>query len=185
MRKSTNSTSGLFNPRVILVLAFCLAGASLAVLGFAATRAPQANTQTANATAQRALATLQNANQSAISVHVSRETGNYNFVSGGILAADKTSDTPQKRAVAFLATHGALVGINDAERAALNAGGRPTTGSDLQIARSNTDSIGLTHVRLNQSYQGLPVFGAQLVVHMNNRGITAVNGDYVPGISFV
>ncbi len=56
-------------------------------------------------------------------------------------------------------------------------------GSNLQFAKSTTDALGMTHVRFNQFYQGIPVFGAQVVVHMNGEGITAVNGDYVPGIS--
>ena len=37
-------------------------------------------------------------------------------------------------------------------------------------------------MRLNQFYRGLPVFGAQVVVHMNNSGITAINGLYVPDV---
>jgi len=136
----------------------------------------------ANAAAQQALVQLQGSNQQ-VSARVSRETGNYNFVSSTLLVADKTSDPPRQRAVAFLATHGALVGMSDAERTALNVGGRPAVGSDLQVARTDTDSIGATHVRLNQFYQGLSVFGAQLIVHMNRNGITGVNGDYVPQIS--
>ena len=75
-----------------------------------------------------------------------------------------------------------MVGINDVERAALGAGGAPPAGSDLQVFRTETDSIGTTHVKLNQFYQGLRVLGAQLVVHMNNKGITGVNGDYVPDV---
>ena len=117
---------------------------------------------------------------------VSRQTGNYNFVriSGGdILAAADRSSTPQARTLEFLAGHGGLVGMNDAERAATAAGNAPTAGSDLQLVRTATDSLGMTHVRFNQFYQGLPVFGAQVVVHMNNQGITGVNGDYVAQVS--
>jgi Zn-dependent metalloprotease len=100
-----------------------------------------------------------------------------------VLAAHGAAANPQARALAFLATHGALVGMNDAERAALSVGGSPAAGSNLQIARSDTDSIGMAHVKLNQFYKGLRVFGAQLVVHMKGEGITAVNGHYVPDVS--
>ena len=51
------------------------------------------------------------------------------------------------------------------------------------MARSATDALGMTHVRFNQFYQGIPVFGAQVVVHMNGEGIVGVNGDFVPQIS--
>ena len=68
--------------------------------------------------------------------------------------------------------------MSDAERASAS------TESDLQAAgTATTDSLRMTHVRLNQFYQGIPVFGAQVVVHMNDQGITGVNGDYVPRIS--
>ncbi|MFZ1218328.1 MAG: M4 family metallopeptidase, partial [Chthoniobacterales bacterium] len=73
--------------------------------------------------------------------------------------------------------------MNEAERAAVAAGDSSRPGSNLQTARTTTDSMGMKHVRLNQVYQGLRVFGAQVVVHMNNEGITGVNGDYVPDIS--
>ena len=41
----------------------------------------------------------------------------------------------------------------------------------------------MSHVKMNQLYQGLEVFGAQVVVHMNGEGITAVNGKFVPNVS--
>jgi Zn-dependent metalloprotease len=186
MRKKSTSKSGLFNPRILFIFTLCLAGASLALLSLAAPSRMSSTQvqQPANANAEQALASLQSANQVRVSAQVSRQTGNYNFVSADLLVADKISDTAQKRALTFLAAHGAVVGLNDAERSALSVGGEPTTGSALRILRTDTDSIGVTHVRLDQYYQGLRVFGAQLVIHMNNKGITAVNGDYVPQISF-
>ncbi len=54
---------------------------------------------------------------------------------------------------------------------------------ELEQAGSRTDTLGMTHLRLAQVYQGVPVFGAQLVVHFDGSGdITAINGDYYPGI---
>lgn len=73
--------------------------------------------------------------------------------------------------------------MTQAERAALSVGGTAATGSDLQFVESKGDSLEGTHVRFNQFYQGLRVFGAQIVVHMNAHGITGVNGDYVPDVS--
>lgn len=142
--------------------------------------------QAANPAAQTALTKLQEVSRAEIVAQVSPQTGNYNFVrtqADGVLAVADKSATPQARALAFLAEHGGLVGMNDAERAAASTGGAPREGSDLRIAKTETDSLGMTHVRFNQFYQGLPVFGAQTIVHMNGEGITAVNGDYVSKIS--
>ncbi|PIP16307.1 MAG: hypothetical protein COX46_03055, partial [bacterium (Candidatus Ratteibacteria) CG23_combo_of_CG06-09_8_20_14_all_48_7] len=43
------------------------------------------------------------------------------------------------------------------------------------------DRTGYLHVRLDQYYQGLPVVGSQLIVHINEKGrIYQVNGRYTP-----
>ncbi len=136
--------------------------------------------------ARAALARLQSVAAAPLVSSVSTKTGNYDFVRGqgkAVLLRDDASAKPEARALAFLANHGGLVGLNQNERAALNAGGAPAAGSDLQVARTERDDLGMSHVRLNQFYQGLRVFGAQLVVHMNDEGITAVNGDFVPEVS--
>lgn len=42
-------------------------------------------------------------------------------------------------------------------------------------------TAGYRHVRLNQEYQGLPVFGPQLIVHFDGQGTArSVNGGYCP-----
>lgn len=117
---------------------------------------------------------------------VSRHTGNFAFVrapQGSVLALADRSATPEARALAFLSTHGAIVGLADAERNALSAGGKPGEGSDLQLVKTDTDELGFSHVRFDQFYKGLKVFGAQLIVHMKDDAITAVNGDYVSDVS--
>ena len=140
----------------------------------------------ASPVAQTALGKLQGTSWAQIITQVSRQTGNFAFVraeAGGVLAEADKSASPQARALAFLAEHGGLIGMNDLERAAAPSGNPPPASSNLQVATTQTDSIGMTHVKFDQFYQGLPVFGAQVVVHMNGEGITAVNGDYVPNVS--
>ena len=45
------------------------------------------------------------------------------------------------------------------------------------------DELGQTHVRLDQIYNEIPVFGKQLIVHFNNDGTPkSVNGAYQAGI---
>ena len=117
---------------------------------------------------------------------ISPATGNNSFITaapGQILAAADPAATAESRALGFLATNGSLVGMSDAERAALAAGRAPAAGSALQLVKSEADSIGMTHVRFDQVYHGVKVAGAQLIVHMNKDGITAVNGDFVSKIA--
>lgn len=44
-----------------------------------------------------------------------------------------------------------------------------------------TDAEG-RHLRFQQMYQGIPVWGAQLLVHSQDGQLTAINGHYQPGI---
>ena len=123
-----------------------------------------------------------------VASHVARETGQYDFVharDGGVLTTDNSSSSSEQRALAFLHEHGALIGMSDAEQAltANSDGGKSARGaSALKANKTFKDNIGGSHVRLDQSYEGLPVFGAQVVVHMNDRGITGVSGQFIPDI---
>ncbi|HEY0408383.1 MAG TPA: M4 family metallopeptidase [Pyrinomonadaceae bacterium] len=136
--------------------------------------------------ARAALQALQSSAGGQIVTLAARETGAYSFVragAGSVLVADDAKASPEERAFAFLAQHGALVGMNSAERA-LAAGGKETAAaSQLQTASVIDDEFGIQHVKLNQFYQGLAVFGAQIIVHMNGQGITAVNGSFVPDVA--
>lgn len=91
--------------------------------------------------------------------------------SGDLLVTDDVTAAPVDRARSFLAAHGALIGLADAERQAL-----PVIPRGVVV-----DAAGRTHVRLAQTHAGLPVFGGEVVVHMDARGITAVSGTWIPG----
>jgi bacillolysin len=140
--------------------------------------------QAARASARQALQAVQAGGD--VTALAARETGAYSFVraaAGGVLAADDAKAGPEARALAFLSQHGALIGMNSAEQAL--AAGQDASGpaSELRAARVTEDDLGATHVRLDQFYQGIPVFGAQVIVHMNEQGITAVNGNFVPDVA--
>ncbi len=55
---------------------------------------------------------------------------------------------------------------------------------DLQFLRNETDKqLGWSHVRMSQVYRGLPVFGYQLIVHLDTQNqVVTVNGHFHPGI---
>lgn len=133
---------------------------------------------------------LEAVTQGKLQSQLAPETGHYRFLRAkdfAVLSADDTRVKPEQRALAFLATYGGLMGLTTAERqyAASLAAGTPskiTQGSKLRLSKVDKDSIGQDHVRFKQYYKGLPVFGGELIVHMNKHGITAVNGTFVPSI---
>lgn len=87
--------------------------------------------------------------------------------SGVPLMADAgRSSAPVDRAQFFLSVYGGLHGIKS-----------PAT--ELQARRVSRDGNGNTHVHLDQVYEGLPVFGARVVVHMDDAGIIGSNGVFI------
>ena len=52
---------------------------------------------------------------------------------------------------------------------------------EVQVTRSETDDLGLTHVRVQQVVDGLPVWGAESALHINRDGeVYAWGGDLHP-----
>lgn len=144
----------------------------------------------ASPVAANALARLQSSSGTQIVSHVSRATGVYDFVrmqgTATLPAVDNILATPESRARTFLSQNGDLVGMNATERtlvASSNAPAVTVAASALKVAKVSTDAIGSTHVKFDQTYKGMNVFGAQLVVHMNSGGITGINGNFVPGVN--
>jgi vibriolysin len=54
----------------------------------------------------------------------------------------------------------------------------------FRAVRIHSDDLGQTHIRVNQEINGLPVLGAQLIVHIDSqsRNVLSVNGKFVPSI---
>ena len=52
--------------------------------------------------------------------------------------------------------------------------------NDFSMQRSKTDANNITHVRLQQQYKGIPVYGAEIALHLNALGEgEAFNGKYL------
>src|SRR5690606_33184538 len=52
---------------------------------------------------------------------------------------------------------------------------------NLKQKETETDSLGMTHVRFNQTINGVPVEGAEVVVHYSeNDELVSVNGSHFP-----
>jgi thermolysin len=102
-----------------------------------------------------------------VSITYHRNTGMADFISGSFTS---TGDTAEARARAFLTVHGALLGVRDAS-------------AELRVLREDTDTLGMNHIVYEQHYQGVPVFGARVVVHLKPDGrIATVNGQFQPDL---
>lgn len=144
----------------------------LALMLLTALMAP-VSSQAATPTPEGALERLEGASGGRIEVSVSATSGAVDMVRArrGRTLAAITTGSPEDRARLFLSQHGAVIGV------------RPADVASLRVAAVERDATTrLTHVRLDQMHGTLPVFGAQVVVHMSARGITGVNGVFVPGI---
>lgn len=95
------------------------------------------------------------------------ETGVPRFLSGRI--PTPPGPGPEGIARAFFHEYKGLYSMRDPE-------------GELALMKVAHDRIGMDHVRFQQVYQGLPVFGAQMITHLRGKEITSVNGEYIPRI---
>lgn len=116
------------------------------------------------------------ASQPWLTVSTAQPTGRLDMLRArgdALLVPDDAGLAPAVRARGFLVDFGALVGMSAPER----------RDPPVSVERVIDEEGGIHHVRLAQEHAGLPVFGAELVVHMDERGITGVNGTWVPEIA--
>jgi len=52
--------------------------------------------------------------------------------------------------------------------------------ASFTVSQTDTDELGQTHVRLTQTYRGIPVLGQELVAHLTGDNVTTLNGHYQP-----
>jgi Zn-dependent metalloprotease len=136
---------------------------SVALLTHPALAAPL---RTPDPAAGGALAALDAAAGAAAKRSISRTTGLATFVAAPAGAAFPTGlsyrETAEGRARAFLERYGGAFGILDSNQ--------------LVLRRSpSLDSLGMEHVRLRQTHNGVPVTGGEISVHLRGNGVVAVN----------
>lgn len=95
---------------------------------------------------------------------------NVHALGKSVLMLDGGAGSALERAQNFLSIYGSVLGVSS-----------PLT--ELQQQRQTRDGYGGTHVHLDQFYDGVPVFGARVVVHMNSQGITGTNGVFVKDLA--
>ncbi len=125
-----------------------------------------------------AFATLQARSPAPLAVRWNERSGVPDFLGAagpaGRLPYQPTSaevGNPLAIARGFLDENRALFGIRAAAE-------------DFRLLRVEPDlQRGFAHVRLDQQYRGLPVFGHQLAVHLDPQGqVVAVNGEFAPAL---
>jgi bacillolysin len=53
--------------------------------------------------------------------------------------------------------------------------------AELDILKSETDEIQTTHLRMQQSYKGVPVYGGEMILHKKtNEDVSLLNGHFYP-----
>ncbi|MEY4730105.1 MAG: hypothetical protein RL020_1263, partial [Pseudomonadota bacterium] len=68
----------------------------------------------------------------------------------------------------FLAENRALLKMEDPD-------------AEVKLVREQTDASGQTHLRFQQTYRGVPLFGKELMVHMNSqREVSLLQGKHEP-----
>ncbi|MGA9348899.1 MAG: CARDB domain-containing protein, partial [Anaerolineae bacterium] len=101
---------------------------------------------------------------------VDPDTGVPSHVAGRIDLHRRDGESVEDLAMRFFKTYGALFDMQN-----------PV--DELTLIRSKVDSLGWSHVKFQQVKDGVEVFGAQLIVHINDAGeVKSVNGTYVPNI---
>ena len=159
--------------RLLLRLIFVVALLSAAVplsLGVAA-RPEQAGPQAA-------FNRLQTRSDSALLVNWDARSNVPNFLSG----SDAATRLPYQPTAAERGNPIAIArGFLDENRALFQL---RSIAEELRFLRNEPDKqLGWSHVRLAQVYQGLPVFGYQLVVHLDTQNqVVTVNGHFHPPI---
>ena len=117
----------------------------------------------------QALSALETRCPGEVSVVLRPLAGTPRQIKGAVLqSAQAGSDPPLTTARTFLRTNCDLLRLDDPN-------------AELVLTRRHTDKLGRTHLRFRQQYQGLPVWPADIIVHLNPAGqVDVMNGAFVP-----
>ena len=117
----------------------------------------------------QALSALETRCPGEVSVVLRPLAGTPRQIKGEVLqSAQAGSDPPLTTARTFLRTNCDLLRLDDPN-------------AELVLVRRHTDELDRTHLRFRQQYQGLPVWPADIIVHLNPAGqVDVMNGRSYP-----
>jgi len=131
-------------------------------------------TQAAKISSDSAKTSFKEIKMPGLLTRTSRVTNKLSFLSSDIspvqLSASNISNSSQAVSQ-FFKDYGSNFGISNFSR-------------DLKFIEVQADDIGIQHFKYDQIYQGIPVFGAQMSVHLNDDfSINSAGGSFLPNIS--
>lgn len=74
-----------------------------------------------------------------------------------------------RRSMAYLRRHGKAAGVRDPQ-------------AELTLKDAKQDDLGMTHVKFDQLYKGVPVFGRQIIIHFEGDTARNVTGRVSEGV---
>jgi len=115
---------------------------------------------------QNVLSRLRLRSGESFTFRANEENGTVSFLQGKL--SGQLGQEVERSARQVLEAHTALLGIQ-----------KPS--EEFVLWGSSRDQLGMTHVRMSQQYNGVPVFGGEIVVHFNADGSArSLNGRYFP-----
>lgn len=137
---------------------------------------PFNNTKKANSSPQSQFKPLQaNFNSMKLDRHVFsnlafNKNGRLIFVEGSLPSTAKSYNkaiTVKEECSQYLAALQQVLGISDPS-------------SEFEIVKSEYDEIGMQHIKLEQKFMGIPVYGGEIYLHRRNGNIDVFNGNCYP-----
>jgi bacillolysin len=131
----------------------------------------------ADAAQAAAIGALQQRAGADVEVRLRPDVGTPRMIRGAVLqragATGKGGDPDERAARAFLRNQRALLRLDDPD-------------DELAFERSDRDDLGQRHLRFTQRHRGLPVWPADLIVHLDPTGnVNAMDGAFVPTPRFI
>ena len=137
------------------------------------TAAPYTPSPQLTAEQRQALSELEIRCPGEVSVSLRPLAGTPRQITGAVLqqaihGVSAVGDSPLTTARTFLRTNCDLLRLDDPN-------------AELVLVRRHTDKLDQTHLRFRQQYQGVPVWPADIIVHLNPAGqVDVMNGAFVP-----
>lgn len=91
------------------------------------------------------------------------------YIEGSLKSTGKRGVTTENLVFEYLSEAAPLMQIKNAER-------------EFEIKSIETDLLDITHVRLQQVVKGLPVYGAEIILHGEGQNFDFLNGTYFPSV---
>ncbi len=115
-----------------------------------------------------AIRQLEKASQDKVEIVLAKDTGIPQFIRMRVPVSSALS--AENAVYRFLEKYRAIFKMENPRR-------------ELSTKIIQTDRLGMTHVRMRQSINNIPVFGRELIAHMDrSHHIYAINGEFIPGL---